>query len=216
MTSPIAQRQAEAIRQILDGQRTELHTAMPGTVVSYDASAQTADIRPGLHDEDETRETLPILPSVPVAWPRSGNFFIHAPLAQGDGVLVIFCEADINAWLGGSTSSDPGTPERHGLSGAVAIPGLFPSAEPIGSADATHPRIGKDDSYKIEFNGDQIRVGGTENIALARGLDALFDAISGAGVTSGDGGAAFKAAILAALAVDPNWTGRASTVIKGA
>lgn len=220
----IAKRQAEVLRQILAGQKTELHTAMPGTVVSYDATNQVADIRPGIKrvipatsDEVEDRvEELPILPAVPVAWPRAGTFFVHGVLVAGDGVLLVFCEADINAWLEGNTSSDPGTPERHGLSGAVAVPGLFPSSSSIGTVSSSNPKIGIDgDVNAIEFTSSQVRCGGSASLAMATGLQAMFDAISGASTTANDGGAAFKAAILAALAADPNWTNRNSTVIKG-
>ena len=48
--------------------------------------------------------------------------------------------------------------------------------------------------------------GGAVPVAIASDLQALYDAINGAAVAAGDGGATFKANILAALAAWPNPT----------
>lgn len=220
MTS-IPQRQSETLRRILDGQRAELHTAMPGTVKSYDASAQTADIRPGLRrvipsreeTEDETVEELPILPSVPVVWPRAGDFFLHAPLQEGDGVLVIFSEADINAWLDGSVSANPSLPERHGLSGAVAIPGLFPSASPIGSVSAGNATMGVDGGPVMAFVSGEIRAGGADPLARESALDALVDALVNAPLSSGGG--SVLTGLDATLGAVSAWVNKGTDILKG-
>jgi hypothetical protein len=96
------------IEQLLDLVMTsrlrELHTALPCRVESYNASKQTADVLPMIKrqvpdgDGGYTLEDLPVLPNVPVAFPRGGGgFFMSFPLQKGDFVFVVFSERAIGA-----------------------------------------------------------------------------------------------------------------------
>jgi hypothetical protein len=108
----------------------ELHTSMPGVVLSYNAAKQEADVRPQLKllQSLPTRQKklweLPVLPDVPVCWPGGGGLGLHAPLAAGDTVLLIFCERSIDRWRASSGTDpvDPGDHRLHPLGGAVALP----------------------------------------------------------------------------------------------
>lgn len=215
---------AESLRRVLSAARSEIHTAIPGIVRSYDAATQTADVEPGVllplpalsEESEDGRERLPILPSVPVAWPRAGGFFLHFPLSAGDTVLLVFCESDTGSFRGSGDVSDPGTPERHGLSGAVAIPGYVTRPDPEASADGSHGRVGRSGGPFVEFRSGEIRAGGSEDLALAAALDAIYTAIANAVPGSSDGGAALASSIQALLDADPRWVGRATSVLKGA
>lgn len=224
MTRPAA-RLAETLRTILESQAVDLHTSMPGIVKSYDAATQTADIQPAIQrvipaiddDNEDQTETLPVLPSVPIIWPRSGGFFLHFPIAEGDTVLLVFCEQDTNAWRNDGGVVDPGLPERHGLSGAVAYAGYSPRANANGSASGEFGRVGSEGGAFVEFRPSEIRVGGANALAEAAGVQALYNAIANAAVSTGapDSGAAFKAAILLALETDPDWANMATTITQG-
>lgn len=179
---------AEALRAILQSFALDLHVALPGIVRSYDAANQTAEVELAVQrvlpaaDEDQdadTTEVLPILPSVPVAWPRGGPGFVHLPMAAGDSVLVVFSESDMNAWRESGDVSDPGVSTRHGLSGAVAIPGLFPRGNTLDNADATNPRFGHDDgSVYVEVTSGEVRCGGTDQLVRRTELAVHLTAIA--------------------------------------
>lgn len=177
----------EALRSVLQSASMDLHVMLPGTVRSYDASSQTAEIELGVsrvlpaEDEDQSgdaTEALPILPSVPVSWPRGGGCFLAWPLAEGDTGSVIFSESDLNTWRASGGVVDPGVATRHGLSGAVFLPGLHTRLNPLASADLNYGRVGYDGGPYIEFDPVEIRVGGSSALALQGQLNAHLAAIA--------------------------------------
>ena len=187
MTTPVST--AELLRKALDAHSLDIHTALPGIVRSYDAANQTAEIELALTrnvpavEEDEaadTFETLPILPSVPVVFPRAGGFYLHFPLAVGDSVLVVFSEQDMNSWRNSAALSDPSVGLRHGLSGGVAIPGLYPRTNPNPDASASSGTIGTEGGVAIELRSGSIAVDGdSDSAALAsrvKQLETAFNA----------------------------------------
>ena len=123
----------EFVRAWVEHALMDVHTARPARVQSYDATTQTADLVPlvrnavELPDGTIAHEDLPVLPSVPVLWPRTADHFIAFALAPGDMVLVVFCDAAIGHWRAATDGgvTDPGDLRRHSLSHGVAIPGLF-------------------------------------------------------------------------------------------
>lgn len=177
-----------ALRQIFDAHQEGLYTAMPGIVKSYDAAKQTASVQPALQsitravddDEPDLVESLPVLAEVPVLWPRGGGQFSHFPMAAGDSVLLVFCQQDINAWRRDGGEVDPGTLDRHGLSGAVAVPGFFPSTAPIPGLSSQYAEIGAESGARVEFRPSEIRAGGSDTLAKFAALDAHLGAIAAA------------------------------------
>lgn len=119
----------------------DVHTALPAKVLSYDAAAQTVDVRPQIsryifdEDTDErTAEALPDLFGIPVAFPRGGGFHVTFPLAADDYVLVICSEEPTIAWRDKAREITPGLFDRHGLNGAFALPCGYPDKEKLSSA----------------------------------------------------------------------------------
>lgn len=176
-------------RLALESTMLDLHVALPGAVRSYDAETQTAEIEIGIQrvlpaesedDAEDTPETLPILQSVPVAWPRGGGCFLHWPLAAGDTGLIVFAESDLNQWRASGGVVDPGIATRHGLSGGVFFPGLHTRPDPNGSASGDHGRVGKEGGPYVEFNGSQIRAGGAATLAKRDQLATHLQAIKAA------------------------------------
>lgn len=139
----IAPTDDDVIRGWIEHHLADVHTAMPARVQSYDAATQTATLVPlvrhavMLGDGSVEREELPVLPAVPVLWPRFGGHFIAGALAAGDVVLVVFCESDTGPWRAGSGDvSNPADLRRHSLSHGVAIPGLAHRAGALQHAPA--------------------------------------------------------------------------------
>ncbi len=204
---------AGLIQQHLDSFAQDLHTALPGKVVSYDPETQTADVEPLLRrslfsgDGDRTAEDLPILPAVPVVWPRGGGYYVHMPLGAGDTVLLVFTEMAHAAALEQDGVADAGDEGRHTLAGAVAIPMLASVVKRLASADAPAGamRVGKEGATQIEITSSGIKLGGADAVdfvALATKVNACFAAmvsvltpIIPAGTETGF--ATFKAALTA-------------------
>ena len=102
----------EAIRQDVF---SSMHCALPGTVVSFDAERQTAEIQPAVKKEDLD---FPVLEDVPVFMPVP--FDIH----PGDGCLVVFADIDIDAWFATGEISEPRSARKHSLSDGFAFIGF--------------------------------------------------------------------------------------------
>lgn len=105
--------------------RNSLYHVMPGSIVSYDASTQTATVQPMVNDvrTDLTTgarvsEPFPQLSGIPIAWPRFGKFVVAGRLNQYDPVLLIAFDLDPSAWQAkASATNDPVDPpdvRRHG------------------------------------------------------------------------------------------------------
>ena len=165
----------------------DVHTAIPGKIKSYDAAKQTAEVivqvraQTPRDDGSLAAEELPVLPNVPVQWPRGGGYALHFPLTEGDFVLLVFSEAAIGHWRETGQLSDPGDLERHGIGYPFAIPGIAPNAGKLTDAPTNEGVISVAD-------GKVLRVGpptGSEFVVLA---DKLKAALSSA-ATSGSGGA---------------------------
>lgn len=183
--------QAEILRRSLENDRLDIHTALPGVVRGYNANAQTADIAllvkrvvPAADDyEADTSEEYPTLKNVPVLQLRGADFFVYVPLAFGDNVLVLFCEADLNEWRRTGDVSDPGVGTRHGLSGAVCIPGLHHQRNALAAGDTKSVEgarlvIGYEGGPSISLSQAEIKAGGSDQLAKWNGVLAHLTAIS--------------------------------------
>jgi len=200
----------EIIRRAMEASRLQTHTCAPGQVVSYDGALQTCSVRPAVLNQrydsetDPEFEAMPVLEDVPVCWLSGGGFFIHMPLAANDPCMIHFCEEDPAIWFEKAEIAPPRTLRRHGLH-AWVVPGCRPKPDVIGSVGAGMT-LGQDGGTLITI-GEDIQLAGTTALALstkvATELNALKDAISNAATVPNDGGAAFKAAIVAALSAWP-------------
>ena len=191
----------QAIAELVEDRLLDVHTALPGRVQTYYPADQTADVLLLLTVHGES---IPVLPRIPVAFPRGGGAFVSLPLAAGDFVFVLFAEQDIGVWR--ARAGAPGTPgdlRRHPFSGGVALPCVYPDARKLADAHATNIVIGFDGGNQVHIKpGGEIATGvenPTKHAAqaeevLAR-LNELKSAINGWTPVPNDGGAALKTAL---------------------
>lgn len=214
---------ADVIDFYLANDRAELHVAVPGRVQSYDAAAQTVVVEPQTkkvsRDADDTRivDTLPVLPAIPVSWPRGGGYFLSMPLEAGDGGLIVFTDTDIGAWRDSGQVADPGDERRHGLGGAVFVPGLEPVARALTGAGTGHLVVGKEGGPAIHIDGFTVQLGaaGGDFVALANKVDQVITDILTAATAPGANPASFLAAIAAHAVPGPTfWGSVAATLAK--
>lgn len=170
---------------------------LPAKVEEYFPDEQKVDVKPLIkrrivgEEGEELLEELPIIPDVPVRFPRNANFFMTFPLAPGDLVMLVFAERSLDNWLAGTgEDTDPDEFRMHDITDAVACPGLYPFSEAIGDIDTERMALGhKDDGMQIHIAEDHIEVtlGGETRIkAEAEKVDVT---LGGASTTiEGSGG----------------------------
>lgn len=209
---------AEILDEALENHMLDVHTALPGKIVTYDAATQTAEIqlqiKRQLRNEDDVvvSEEMPLLPNVPIAFPRSTTFFVSFPLAADDFVMVIFQESSIDAWRSQGSLIPAGDTRRHTLTGAVALPCLYPNTAPLAEASEDFMIVGQDGGQQIVIGvgegADEVHVtevgGVVDYVAMAAkvltelgkvkadftALKTAYDLHVHSGVTTGTGASA--------------------------
>lgn len=167
----------EVLLDIFDERLSQLHTAMPGRVESYDPLTQTASVKPMLKLDGRT---LPVLPRVPIVFMRAGGFYLVAPLSKGDFVLLVATSSSIAEWRAtDGREADPVDKRRHHLSSCVAIPGLYPNLRPVSPTDVSpdaKATAGVEGGVRVLFEDDAMIVASTLVAAAAAGPVALAEA----------------------------------------
>lgn len=174
----------------------DLHTSMPGIVVSFDAATQLASVQPAIKrifktDDGEkellTPTNLPVLINVLVQFPRGGGFSMTFPVAQGDECLLVFCERSIDSWHQYGTVREPGARRFHSLSDATAFVGLSSVPNKVPGYDAVNTVIKKDDgSVSISLNADgSLAIGADSDIDIIGGAEVNIEAATVVNITGG-------------------------------
>lgn len=153
------------IKGWIDEGNKNLHTALPGRVLSYDAGSNRASVQPtgNFKSNDGRSIAYPAIHSVPVVFPlgMGGKAGMTFPLSSGDFCLLIFAESQLDDFLTGGDSDDP---RSHSLNDAVCIPGLYSS----GVNDAP-------DTVCLRYGGSKVQLGpGGFSGSLADGTSFSF------------------------------------------
>jgi hypothetical protein len=157
----------EVVDRIVQKQLDGVDVAFPASVVSFDPLTQSCKVNPIILRKNEDTETplpIPIMGGVPVVFPSGGGYSIQWPLLPGDTVLVVLCSQSIEDWLtSGAPLVTPTSPRRHGLSDAVALPGMRPFLGALTPPTSpTALRIGGPGlALTIDETGLSVELGGT-------------------------------------------------------
>ena len=178
----------ESLQSILRYWKQRVHTALPGRIVSFDPEKQTAEVEICIQSWMKVeggweKWPAPLLPRVPVLFPRGGGAFITWPLKKGDYCLVIFQERSIDQWCQrGGTQVDPIWRWEHDLSDAVCIPGFYPYPEALRDFDPDAICVAfEDGNAKLRVTKDAVEVGGTADfVALASKVRQMIDLVNAA------------------------------------
>lgn len=160
---------AEIILEAIESRLLDVHTGLPGRIVSYDKSTQTAEIllqiKRIIEAQDGTlkAEELPHLYNVPVIFPRCLDFFITFPLKEGDDLWIMFSETSLDQWRSKGEITVPGDIRRHTLTGAVAYAGFYPNADAISNVHEDHMVLGEDGGQRIFVHSDDSTVEVTDD-----------------------------------------------------
>lgn len=128
---------AEKIGRALESRVADIYTNMVGKVVTYYPESQTADIQPVIRrriakeNGEPVQEDLPMIPNVPILFPRSGLVGIVFDLQAGDHVALLVLTAAITAWRQSGDTADAADVRLHHPGNCLALPGLGPSSGPM-------------------------------------------------------------------------------------
>ena len=120
---------AELHDTILDGRQAQMHTAMPGHIVSYNSATMTCSVQVGIQGvqrmQDGTRKNVSIAPiiDVPVHFPGGGGHTMTFPVKPGDECLIIFSERSIDNWFQHGGTMPPSDFRMHDINDAFALVG---------------------------------------------------------------------------------------------
>ncbi len=183
--------------------RHSMYHCLPGIVQAYHADEQTADVQPALNDprfDPDTGERLtfnasgevdensdndepwPVIPRVPIAFPRFGGFTVSGPLNKGDRVLLVAFDLDPTVHRVSGQVENPADVRRHGgnywwaVPADITDPGRLQDASAAGSAMV----LGKDGANtQIRIDGSNISLGrsGADFVALAGKVDQCMNLI---------------------------------------
>lgn len=135
----------DIFRESVNAMLCNVHTSLPGIIVSYDSTSNKATVQPALNKNFTSGEIpMPILENVPILFPKHIKF----PINAGDYVLLIFSERSMDLWLSVGGQVTPTDPRKFDLSDAIAIPGLMPFIDSQSSYDNL--------DFVIEYNGSKI------------------------------------------------------------
>lgn len=178
----------EVIRAALESRLLDVHTCLPGTVVTFDPIGQSVNVQPAVKraiptsDGETEHEDLPIIHNVPVAFPGGGGYVMRFPITIGDHVWLMFSEAAMARWRTTGQVSEPGDLRRHDLSYACAIYLPFATLTEAALAAAsplTPPTQGRMDCPSpFVFAADAVGQALATYVALSDKVDAIMALIS--------------------------------------
>lgn len=197
---PLRVEDGELLRRVLDSRVQDVWTTFPARVVTYDPATQTADLEPQIRrtlpteDGDTDTEDLPVIPNVPIQFPRGGGdtYAITWKLQADDFVWVHVCTVAIGNWRRTGEVSDPGDVRTHSLGSCFAVPGAAPNSKTLDQAN--------DSDHALVIEAPLIKLGkdATDFAALAALVNGNFTKIKNLfnswTPVPNDGGAALKTA----------------------
>ena len=156
-----------AIKQAFKNMLKEVHTTIPGEIVSFDPETQTAEVQPTIRrifvskgadgTEEERFVDIPKLINVPVVFLRGGGWCITFPVKPGDECIVHFSERSIDQWRKESGVQNPKDWRMHSYSDAICQVGLSSEANAITSFNNDNFQVRNESgTVFIELRADSI------------------------------------------------------------
>lgn len=184
------------ISEAIDERLSDINTAMPAIIQSYNANNYTCSVKPSINKKylDELILEYPIIYNVPVLFPRTSLGAIHMPLKQGDKVQLLINQRDLDAYLNSGNIEEPNTNRKFNLQDAVVILGLYSNSTNQDNDEALTVRYNQaflkiTEDNQVNINATNINITGNLNVdgetTITESL-TVVDSISATGVISSD------------------------------
>lgn len=167
----------EAVEETAEAVMNEIHTAMPGEILSFDAANCVASVKPAgkFVTSDGMQLDYPVVTEVPVVFPfcqQSGTGMVF-PVKKGDSCIIIVSEVELDAWRSGAESEGP---LRFDLTNAMAVPGLLRGGNMLAAEAA------KRNAVMLGAPGVEVSVSGSGVMVDVKGMQAM---VSESGIAVG-------------------------------
>lgn len=110
-----------------------LNAVKIGSIQSFDTTTRMATVQIAfkriLNNGDIL--SIPVLLDCPVFTLQGGGAAFQAPIEIGDECIVLFADANIDAWYANGGQSAPADGRQHDLSDGIVLVGLNPLARPL-------------------------------------------------------------------------------------
>lgn len=144
------------IETAAEANQAGINTAMPGIIVDFDATKQTATIQPAIQYKLINKDgifswvDLPNLLDCPVFFPSGGGFTLTFPVAQGDECLIIFSQRCIDAWYSsGGNKNIQSDIRMHDLSDGFAFVGIRSIPRFLSNVSTSSTQLRSDDGSTL-------------------------------------------------------------------
>lgn len=147
----------EVLKNMSGGVYDNLKSCMLCKVEKFDAKKMKAELTPLLRNKNKKGEyeEVQMLIEVPVAHFKAGPFIIRPPYKNGDIVVVIFADGDIDNILLSGDMSNPNSNRKHSFDDAIVISGIMPFNIELPEGHENDLIIAKDDfTSKLVFKED--------------------------------------------------------------
>jgi hypothetical protein len=157
---------SKTLTQVIDSHlnrfKTNLFTSIPARVESYDASKQTASVKPliSLPLNDGQYVELPVLEDVPVVMPSAGGGILSFPVTEGDILELKFCMVSLEAWKASNGQSvvEPNNRRYHSLPDAIATIGLYTASSNLSPSSS---------DVELKFAGASIKISPDGSVSIS-------------------------------------------------
>lgn len=155
----------EALRSAIEGKLRGVWTALPGIIETVDFEKLTCTVQPAIQAQvfdQEGKSTfvnLPVLPDVPIMFPRGGDYTLTFPIQQGDECLVILASRAIDNWWAQGGVQTPYDGRMHNLSDGFALVGPFSQPQKISNVPSYSTQLrSSDQRTMVELDGSHGQV----------------------------------------------------------
>lgn len=148
----------DSIKEAIRAGLVTVNTCLPGTIVSFDSTKQTAVVQVSLkRNLNGVIQDVAQLADVPVKFARAGGFAMTFPVASGDRCELRFSQRSLANWSQESGSSvDPADTRLFDLSDAISDMGLYPEVQPLPAFNTTDMELRSEDGtivFRIKPDG---------------------------------------------------------------
>jgi phage baseplate assembly protein gpV len=178
----------DAVIEYIESRLRDVHTCLPGQIVSFDPQKQTAVVQPSIQRIfiAQGPVNLPVCVDVPVKFSGGGGFFLTFCPAAGDECILQFSERAIDFWYQHGGVQLPSEYRLHDLSDAFASVGVNSQPKAIPNLCTTGAELRtRDGSTFVRVEAGTVTIQG--NVVITGNLvQTGSQTVSGSVTASGD------------------------------
>lgn len=182
----------ENMRMAMNSHSAGIWTSLPAIVTKYNPAANTVECQPTIKGVIQDKSgnykavTLPVLPDVPVVFPRGGGATLTFPIKVGDECLVVFACRNIDSWWQSSGVQIPMDARQHDLSDGFALMGVMSKPKVIPAISTKTAQLRSDDGKTyVELDpAGKVTIEAPAGVVIHTNADCVINAAKNVQVTA--------------------------------